>query len=144
MMKNKIPVKAIFHRVSDNGAKIQFVCSKAQEALQHEKRLLIAVPNFQAAQYVDLLLWQHPAESFLPHVIAEATTPESIAITMQQQHNVNQATWLLNLCPTPSALYQYVEEVYDLYDESHPQKTELSRQRMGFYEAKGLVILRHS
>jgi DNA polymerase-3 subunit chi len=141
-MKNNAPVKVIFYRVKDNSAKIQLIYTKAQEAFQHEKRLLIAVPNLQAAQYIDALLWKFPEESFMPHVIADAPTAEWIAITMQEQQNINQAARLLNLCPTPSALYQQVEEVYDLLDESHPQKLELSQQRLRLYQAKGLVVYR--
>jgi DNA polymerase-3 subunit chi len=101
---------------------------------------LIAVPNFQAAQYIDNLLWRIPEESFIPHIIADAPTAEWIAITMQDQQNVNQAARLLNLCSTPSALYQQVEEVYDLYDETHPQKKDLSQQRLRLYQAKGLLV----
>lgn len=116
------------------------ICAKAQEALQHEKRLLIAVPNLEAAQYVDALLWKTPEESFIPHVITQAATSEWIAITTQQHLNVNQATCLLNLCTPPSLLYQQMDEIYDLYDETHSQKIELSQQRMHFYQTKNLLV----
>jgi DNA polymerase-3 subunit chi len=126
--------------VKDNSAKIHLICTKAQEAFKQEKRLLIAVPNFQAAQYIEALLWRVPAESFMPHVVADTPTSEWIAITMQEQHNVNQAIRLLNLCSIPSALHQQVAEVYELYDETHPQKTKLSEQRLQFYQSKGLLV----
>lgn len=124
----------------DNSAKIHLICAKAQEAFKLEKRLLIAVPNLQAAQYIDALLWRTPPESFIPHIISDTPVAEWIAITMQEQHNINQAPCLFNLCPLPSTLYQQVEEVYDLFDETHPQKTESSQQRLHFYQAKGLLV----
>lgn len=139
-MKTPLPLKIAFYRVKDNAAKLQFICSKAQEAVRQEKRLLIAVPNLEAAQYVDQLLWRIPEESFIPHVVTDMPTQEWIAITLQEQQNVNQATHLLNLCPHPSPLYQYVEEVYDFYDETQPQKKELSEQRLRFYQEKGLRV----
>jgi DNA polymerase III subunit chi len=126
--------------VKDNSSKIHLICTKAQEAFRQEKRLLIAAPDFQAAQYLDALLWRLPSESFIPHIITDTDTSEWIAITVQQQHNVNQAIRLLNLCSPPSPLYQHVEEVYDLYDETHPQKTELSQQRFRFYQAQGFLV----
>lgn len=138
-MKNNSLNKIIFYRVKDNSAKIQLICTKAQEAFKHEKRLLIVVPNFQSAQYVEGLLWKVPPESFMPHVIVDTSTAEWIAITMQDQHNVNQASRLLNLCTTFSPLYQQVEEIYELYDETLPQKAELSQQRLNDYQAKGLI-----
>lgn len=126
--------------MKDNSAKIHLICTKAQEAFKHEKRLLIAVPNFQAAQYVQDLLWRTPPESFMPHVVADTPTSEWIAITIQEQHNINQAARLLNLCPAPSALHQQIPEVYELFDETHPQKAELSQQRLEHYQSKGYSV----
>lgn len=126
--------------MKDNAAKIHLICTKVQEAFKQEKRLLITVPNFQAAQYIETLLWRVPPESFMPHVVADTATSEWIAITMQDQQNINQAARLLNLCPGAPLLFQQVEELYDLYDETHPQKIELSQQRLQFYQSKGLLI----
>lgn len=141
MKKNNFPKKVIFYRVKDNSSKIQLICTKAQEAFQQEKRLLITVPNLQSAQYIESLLWRLPEDSFLPHVIADFPTTEWIAITLQEEHNVNQATRLLNLCSTVSPLYQQVDEVYELYDETHPQKIEFSQQRLNHYQTKNIQVL---
>lgn len=137
-----MPQKITFYQIKDNAAKIQLICAKAHEAFQHEKRLLITVPNLQAAQYVDALLWRIPEESFIPHVITDFSTPEWIAITLQDKQNVNQATCLLNLCTELPALYQQMEEIYEIYDETHPQKVACSKQRLDQYQAYGLVIKR--
>lgn len=139
MTSNSI-AKITFYQVKDNAAKIHLICTKAQEAFKQEKRLLITVPNFLAAQYIESLLWRIPSDSFMPHVVADTPTSEWIAITMQDLQNINQAPRLLNLCPTPSALYQQVSEVYELYDETHPEKAELSKQRLQFYQSKGLSV----
>lgn len=133
-------MKVTFYKVKDNSSKIQLIVNKAQEAYLHEKRLLIVVPNSDAAQYVDSLLWRIPQDSFLPHIISDTPTEEWIAITTQDKHNINQACLLLNLCSTPTTLYQKVEEIFDLIDETHQNKIELSLQRLSFYQAKGLTI----
>lgn len=137
---NQKAVKVTFYHVQDNPSKIQLICAKAKEAFQLEKRLLIAVPSFDAAQYIESLLWRFHEESFMPHVIADTTTKEWIAITMQDKDNVNQAPSLLNLCPLFSSLALKVEEVFEFYDESHPQKKELSEQRRRYYQANGFLI----
>jgi DNA polymerase-3 subunit chi len=139
-MNQKTLAKVTFYRLKDNAAKIQLICTKAKESFQIEKRLLITVPSFEAAQYVESLLWRFPEESFMPHVIADTTTKEWIAITMQDKDNINQAPRLLNLCPLLSPLSNHVEEVYELYDETHPQKKELSEQRMRHYQALGFLV----
>lgn len=133
-------IKVSFFQVKDNGTKIKVICNKAQESFALEKRLLIAAPNTEAANYVESLLWKLPEESFMPHVIAEAETAEWIAITTQDKINVNKAPRLLNLCPVPSLLYQFVDEVYDFFDETNPQKLELSQKRMEFYQSQGFLI----
>ena len=139
-MNQKIVIKVTFYHVIDNAAKIQLICSKAKDSFQLEKRLLIAVPTFDAAQYVESLLWRFPEESFMPHVIADTTTKEWIAITMQNKDNINQAPRLLNLCPLVPVLAHEMEEIYELYDETHPQKKELSEQRLREYQAKGFLV----
>lgn len=126
--------------MKNNSSKIHLICTKAQEAFKQEKRLLITVPHFQAAQYIEALLWKIPAESFMPHVVADTSTSEWIAITMQEQYNVNQAVRLLNLCPTPPSLFQQIHDIYELYDETEPQKAELSQQRLQFYQSKGFLV----
>jgi len=44
---------------------------------------MILVPNIEAAQYVDSLLWKTPTDSFIPHVITQSTSSEWIVITYQ-------------------------------------------------------------
>lgn len=139
-MIHKTPAKVIFYRVKDNAAKIHVICAKAKESFQLERRLLISVPSFEAAQYIESLLWKVPEESFMPHVIADTATKEWIAITLQDQHNSNQSPRLLNLCPTFSPLSHQVEEVYELFDESHPQKLKASEQRMQEYRSNGFRV----
>ena len=58
----------------------------------------------------------------MPHVISDTTTKEWIAITMQNKDNINQAPRLLNLCPAFPPLAKTVDDVYEVYDESTPQK----------------------
>lgn len=139
-MKNPPIITVIFHQVKENGAKIHLICIKAQEAFRYEKRLLITVPNVQAAQYVEALLWRVPDDGFMPHAIVDSTTNEWIAIIMQNTGNVNRAPRLLNLCSSPAPLYPELEEIHDLYDETHPQKIELSRHRLRYYRENGLFI----
>ena len=139
-MNQTVPAKVTFYRVKDNTAKLHLICSKAQEAFLHEKRLLIVVPTFEAAQYIDALLWRYPEEGFIPHSISDTLTSDWIAITTQQNQNVNETTLLFNLCSSISPLYQNLEQIFELFDDTHPQKAELSRQRMQLYQTNGLLV----
>ena len=140
MMQTKLP-KITFYKVRDNSVKVRYISNKVLEALKNEKRLLIAVPNLQAAEYVDKLLWRISPESFVPHVITDVTSSEWIVITLQQEHNVNQASLLINLCANATPLYQSVEAVYEFYDETASEKTSLSDKKMEFYREKGCQVV---
>ncbi len=132
--------KVIFYRVKDNSAKIQWICAKAEDAIKQEQRLLITVPNFQAAQYIDSLLWKSPPESFIPHVVSDTQTSEWIAITLQNQVNVNEAAFLFNLCPSPHPECRF-KEIYELFDVTDPQKAHLSEQKLLYYQNQGFTII---
>lgn len=135
--------KVIFYRVKDNASKLGWISAKAREAYDHEKRLLIVVPNLQAAHYVDSLLWRMPEESFIPHVVTDMPTIEWVAITLQEQSNVNQATRLLNLCSGPTPLYGQMEEIFEIFDETSADKAALSQQRLRYYQEKGVSVSRN-
>lgn len=133
--------KITFHHVKTNGAKIDFICSKVHEIFHQEKKLLIIAPNFEAAVYLDELLWRVPEESFIPHKIVDTFSSESIAITMQNHQNINQASYVLNLSSVPSPLYTEVEQIYELMDQTDPKKMEASQKRLQFYESHKLSIV---
>ncbi len=141
-MKPNPSARVIFYEVTQNNVKLAFICQKAVEAFSQEKKLLITVPNLQAAQYVDDLLWRFSEESFIPHVVTDHPTAEWVAITLQNHINVNGAVRLLNLCPTPPPLFQEVVEIYEFYDKTDGQKAELSQKRYQFYEEKKLDLHR--
>ena len=124
----------VFIPVSDNAAKLKAICDIANSQFQAEKTLLIMVPNAQAAAYVDSLLWKSPEESFLPHLITDNRTGERCVITTSQV-NVNKAAVVLNLCPEACPIFSEFETVFELWDETHPTKTEQSAQRKAAYAA---------
>lgn len=122
----------IFIPVNDNTAKLQTICNIAHTQLLAEKSILITVPNMQAAQYVDSLLWRLPEESFLPHCYTENHSTERCVITTKP-FNWNKATVLLNLCPDACPIYKEFELVYELWDQTDAQKASLSAKRKAAY-----------
>lgn len=123
-----------FLKVSDNPSKLKRICDLIQQHFMHGNRLLIAVHNAEAAQYIDQLLWRMPEESFLPHVIAQEKSSEQIVITTKNG-NLNNAAILLNLCPEIPSMCDFFEKIYDLYDETQPGKLALSQKRQADYQA---------
>lgn len=134
------PVKIVFLKVQDNQRKAQAICYQVQEILKKEKRLLILVPNEEAAKYVDLLLWRFPEDSFIPHILTQHPVEDWVVITANESQNLNSAHCLLNLNTHLSPIYHQFEEIYELYDETHSQKAQLAQKKIQEYQNKGLAV----
>jgi DNA polymerase-3 subunit chi len=134
-----IQAKVIFFKIKDNREKVQFICAKVEEAYRQEKKLLIMVPTEEAGQYVDSILWKLPENSFIPHVFGKSPTNEWIAITTLAE-NLNQAPRLLNLTGQASMLQPF-EEIYEIFDETSPDKLKASKEKIISYQAKGTNLV---
>jgi DNA polymerase-3 subunit chi len=132
-------IKVTFYKIKDNAAKLRWICRKTEEAYEWEKRLLIYVPSQEAGHYIDTLLWKYSEQSFLPHQFTDRPTLDWIAIT-QTNHNINQASWLMNLSNQPLPLPDSFEEVFELYDETHPDKRAASLAKIESYKLKGIKV----
>ncbi|CCB85875.1 DNA polymerase III subunit chi [Parachlamydia acanthamoebae] len=119
--------------------KLTSICETVRQHFAKQKRILIAAPNEEAARYLNALLWKQPEESFLPHIWSESQTEECVAITFSK-NNVNQAAVLLNLCPSVHSEWDSFEQIYDLFDETDPEKQKASESRHVYYTEKGCQI----
>ena len=137
-MINHPQPKVIFFYIQDNASKIHCICDQVQQGSTKGKKILIHVPNEEAAKYVDALLWKMPDTSFLPHVISQKPIKEWIVITHLEQ-NLNQATLLFNLCPSVSPIFHQFEEIYEFYEESYPEKARAAEQKIEIYEANRIT-----
>lgn len=126
-------------KVSDNQAKLQRICETIRQHFESGNAVIVFVPNQDAAKYVDELLWRMPEESFIPHAISNTSSKDPIVITTEPK-NLNQAKIMLNLCPGISPLSGDFQSVYDLIDETHPSKVELSAQRLAAYKSNGFSV----
>lgn len=129
----------IFVQVKDIDAKQQAICTLVHKHFRRSDSILITAPSKEAAIYIDQLLWRWPADSFIPHTITDTLTKERVVITTSKT-NINQASILINLCPT---IYEEIKNfhlAYELLDLTHPLKEQQSRKRHADYQAAGLHV----
>ena len=100
--------------------------------------MIIFVPNNQAAEYIDSLLWRVPSDSFLPHAVANESCGDRVVIT-QATSNINGAKVALNLTPTPCADLGSFEKIYELWDQTDGKKAQQSKDKMQQYKNLGLL-----
>lgn len=129
----------IFLPVKTNQHKIGCICYSIQTHFAKGEAILIIAPSEQAVQYLDDLLWKFPDDSFLPHVVSQSPCKEKVVITTLSQ-NLNSAKILMNLCPESCSIAEQFEIIYELYDETHPEKLEQSKRRHQTYSQKSFNI----
>lgn len=133
------PKSVIFLKVMDNAMKAKRLSEAVSYYFLQQVSILLLVPNDQAAQYVDQLLWRLPENSFLPHQITQEATNEFIAISTVQS-NLNQAQTLINLCPMASPIADQFITIIELLDHTSVEKLQLSQQRQAAYRSLGYAI----
>ncbi|NGX42575.1 MAG: hypothetical protein K940chlam7_00855 [Chlamydiae bacterium] len=138
-MNNQQTPTVIFLRVTDNQTKIQRLGATVQQHFERGNRILILVPNENAATFVNDLLWKQPKESFLPHAKSSEECQDRIVITTNQE-NLNDATIAINLCEDTITNREKFERIYELLDQTTASKEQQSRQKIAKYEQSGLEV----
>lgn len=121
-----------FIPVKTNIEKQAVLCQTIHNLFLKGKKILILLPNETAADYLDKLLWKFPTESFCPHVIASTPSDERIVLSIAHQ-NWNNADVLVNLCLEVPAIYSQFSEVYELFDQTTPDKENQSLEKKKAY-----------
>jgi DNA polymerase IIIc chi subunit len=125
--------RVIFFQVKEAQHKLLRLAETAALHFEKKEPIIILVEDEKTENYVDELLWKTPPTSFLPHIIALASTQEFIAITRSKQ-NHNQARYAFNLCSTPLLIDGPFRIIYDFEDLTSPHKQHLSTLRFDSYK----------
>lgn len=133
-------VKVVFFPIKTNDAKKRCIVSLAQKHFEKKDPLVIHLPHQKGLEYVDLLLWSFPKDSFLPHSIQETTSQDLIVLTMPP-NNPNQAHSVLNLCLScvESAPLSFTK-IYELEDLVSTDKNHFAKERYKGYKKAGYTI----
>lgn len=122
---------------SSQPAHMQMACELAAACFRNKQRCLVLCENKQAAEQFDELLWQLPAQGFIPHNLSgegpSAGAPVEIAWQMPARANRQV---LINLaCAMPEQFQRY-QQVYDFAPAAEEQKQQ-ARIRFKQYRAAG-------
>ncbi|MGD9953081.1 MAG: DNA polymerase III subunit chi [Burkholderiales bacterium] len=123
--------------------KLQVACRLAGKALAQGKRLLVYVPEPDAAQRLDRMLWTWPATGFVPHCAAHdplaAETPVLIA---GDADGVRDAEVLLNLSHDTPPAFERFERLLEVVARDDGDR-QAARGRYRFYRDRGYAIADH-
>lgn len=103
------------------------------------QRLLIVVANEEMATTLDRYLWTWKKDSFLPHVVINATGEpcnEPIVISTAE-HNPNKAEVLICASPCSPSFFRDFQLIYDFAETYDPQLADSARERFRLYRRQG-------
>ncbi|MDJ0651810.1 MAG: DNA polymerase III subunit chi [Simkaniaceae bacterium] len=134
-------VRVTFFQVKSDAEKRERMIRLAEEYFEKKEPLVIQLPHQKALEYVDLLLWRAPKESFLPHTIKDKATQDFIVLTSCRK-NPNGARSVLNLCPEPvyNKNLSFIK-IYELEDLASTHKNRLAQERYKAYKNAGYGMI---
>lgn len=134
-------VRVTFFQVKSDGEKRERIIRLAEEYFEKKEPLLIQLPHQKALEYVDLLLWRSPQESFLPHAIKDEPSKDFIVLTTSG-NNPNKARSILNLSPDPVDNQNLsFMKIYELEDLASTHKNHSAQERYKAYKNAGCAII---
>jgi len=134
-------IRVTFFQVCDDQQKRNKIIGLAQEYFEKNEPLVIRLPHEKALEYVDILLWRSPQESFLPHAIKDESCKDLIVLTTSEE-NPNEARSILNLCPKPVANKNLsFTRIYELEDLASSHKNNAAQQRYKNYKEQGFSVI---
>ena len=134
-------VRVTFFQGKSDGEKRERIIRLAEEYFEKKEPLIIQLPHQKALEYVDLLLWRAPKDSFLPHTIKDEPSKDFIVLTSSGK-NPNGARSVLNLCPEPvdNQNLSFIK-IYELEDLASTHKNHSAQQRYKTYKNAGCAII---
>lgn len=123
-----MPPKVTFLRAKTAKEKLSILTETLESLLLEGKRSQVLAPNEAALAFLDEHLWEYKPEAFLPHAIAQGPSKAPVVLSLKSD-NLNQAAALINLLPTPlpKETADKFERIFELLDETTPEKTALAR-----------------
>jgi len=142
MTNPKTPSKTnrvTFFQVTSDQMKRKHIISVAYEYFEKKQPLLFKLPHQKALEYLDLLLWRLPQDSFLPHVIKDTPCQDLIVLTSSEE-NPNQARSIFNLTGEP-ILNPNFTNIYTFEDLSSTEKNTIAQKHYHAYKSHGYKII---
>lgn len=99
-----------------------------EKAFQQDIRCVVQAPTLENVQHLNEVLWTYHPESFLPHGTAKEGMAEKQPIWIDiSQDNVNNASLLVALHPTPFKEPSSFEKIIYMFDGNIKEDLENTR-----------------
>ena len=133
-------VKVIFFSIKDASTKVNALIQTVTSHFFKKEKIQILVPDKAALEFVDLLLWNQPKDSFLPHTTEVILPFQDLVFISLPLPSLETYPIVFNLCPTPYLAPPSLKILYELEDLSHPQKAAAFQIKFKHYQKEGYTL----
>ena len=133
-------VKVIFFTIKEASSKVNVLIQTVTSHFLKKEKIQILVPDKTALEFVDLLLWNQPKESFLPHSREVILPFQDLVFISLPLPSLETYPIVFNLCQTPYPASPSLKILYELEDLSHPQKAAAFQSKFKQYQKEGYTL----
>ncbi len=121
--------------------KIGQILRVAHQAHLKSEKLLFLTDSESTASYIDVLLWKHPKESFLPHTRAGSPGDEKIVIGILGASLI-EFKKIFNLSKSPIDMKNVKSAlvIYEFDDQTNEKGTLHTKHMYKIYKEQGFAI----
>lgn len=120
--------------------KAAFLAELVQGALNKRRQVTIFADNAQNAAELSAHLWQQPANSFLPNVLADDVNASQTAVVLNwQESQLTQDDMLINLTQIQPLFFSRFTQLVEMVGQEEQDKAA-GRLRFKFYRDRGYEI----
>jgi DNA polymerase-3 subunit chi len=121
----------------------RLICDKIADLFRHYRKVRVCASSQTQAEALDELLWQRPADGFIPHNLHGEGPANGVPVEIiwPQAENVSRRPGyvLFNLAEQVPAQAQQSQTLFDIVPPAEAQKA-LARERYKHYRANGCEL----
>ena len=129
--------KVSFYKLSSNQqSAFELVCQLLKKACQTGQQVLCLVPDHQAAEQLDKMLWDFEATAFIPHGVGTEQYP--VAISADSDPGAHHQI-LINLQQQIPSWFSRFDRVIEVIYQQ-PEYQQAKRENFRFYKERGYAL----
>ncbi|RUO30054.1 DNA polymerase III subunit chi [Aliidiomarina sedimenti] len=120
---------------------LPFVCQQVSDAFRQGRRVLVMASDKNQAEAIDELLWQLPAQAFVPHSLTGEGPPSGCPVEVSWPAASQGKPWplLINLSQQVPSVAQRAQQVIDFVPQDDTARA-LARERYKQYRQFGIAL----
>ena len=117
--------------------KLRTACQLSHKAMQSGVRVMFSTPDATTSHALDKLLWEFPANAFIPHCMIDAAEAETMPVVINHDgEKFPNHELLISLHKQTVNFFSRFERVIEIVSTDE-EDSRLGRERFKFYKDRG-------